>query len=157
MRSLGAVCASACLLISVSAAGHVAQPLKFHVSGIPDSVLRAHATARQAQDGTPTAAPTDETIRVAAAARKRAPASSAPKREATIPPDDRLAIQVELAWTGDYRGLINGETDEKTAAAVLVPEEPKIQGDRSSQHAGARVALCLRQSQAGSGRLDHGR
>jgi peptidoglycan hydrolase-like protein with peptidoglycan-binding domain len=137
MRSFGAVCLSAYLLIPLSAVGqsekipaaenavaeHVAQSLKFHVAGILESVLRAHATAPQAQDGTLTAgqaAPAGETIRMAAAAaRKRAPTSSAPKREASsIPPDDRLAIQVELAWTGDYRGLINGEVDEKTTAAV---------------------------------------
>jgi peptidoglycan hydrolase-like protein with peptidoglycan-binding domain len=135
MRSFGAVCLSACLLAPLSAAAqseklslteraveHAAQPRKFHRAGIPQSVLRAHATAPQAQDRMPTgeqAAPPKETIRVAAAAaRKRAGASAAVRRDASIPPDDRLAVQVELAWTGDYRGLISGEADEKTAAAV---------------------------------------
>src|SRR5438105_11889013 len=135
MRSVVAVCLGACLLTPLSAAGqsadvspagtvaeHPAQARKFHIAAIPKSVLRAHATAPQAQDRAPTAeraAPGEETIRVAAAAtRKRTPASSAPKREASIPPDDRLAVQIELAWTGDYRGLITGEADEKTAAAV---------------------------------------
>ncbi len=135
MRSFVAVCLSACLLTPLSAAGqsedispagtvaeHAAQPHKFHIAGIPKSVLRAHATRSQAQDPAPTAeraAPAEETIRVAAAAaHKRAPAASAPKREASIPPDDRLAAQVELSWTGDYRGLITGEADDKTAAAI---------------------------------------
>jgi peptidoglycan hydrolase-like protein with peptidoglycan-binding domain len=115
MRSFVAVCLSACLLTPLSAAGQSED-----IS--PAAVLRAHASAPQAQARAPTAgraAPPEETIRVAAtAARKRAPAPSAPKREASIPPDDRLAAQVELAWTGDYRGLITGEADDKTAAAV---------------------------------------
>jgi peptidoglycan hydrolase-like protein with peptidoglycan-binding domain len=115
MRSFVAVCLSACILAPLSAAGQSED-----IS--PAAVLRAHASAPQAQARAPTggrAAPPEETIRVAAAAaRKRAPAASAPKREASIPPDDRLAAQVELAWTGDYRGLITGEADDKTAAAV---------------------------------------
>ena len=135
MGSFGAVGLSACLLITLSAAGqsknispagtvaeHAAQPLKFHIAGIQKSDLGAHAAAPQARDSAPTAkraAPSEKTIRVAAAAaRKRAAVSPAPRREASIPPDDRLAVQVELAWTGDYRGLINGEADEKTAAAI---------------------------------------
>jgi peptidoglycan hydrolase-like protein with peptidoglycan-binding domain len=115
MRSFVAVCLSACLLTPLSAAGQSED-----ISSV--AVLRAHASAPQAQARAPTAgraAPPEETIRVAAtAARKRAPAASAPKREASIPPDDRLAAQVELAWTGDYRGLITGEADDKTTAAV---------------------------------------
>jgi hypothetical protein len=135
MRSFSAVCLSACLLAPLSAtsqsenispartvAQHADQPFKLHVAAIPESALHARATAPQAQDGIPTAepaAPAEKTIRVAAAAaRKRAPAPSPPEREASIPPDDRLAVQAELAWTGDYRGPIDGETDEKTSVAV---------------------------------------
>ena len=33
-------------------------------------------------------------------------------------PADRIAIQFDLAWTGDYNGLINGEANDKTTAAI---------------------------------------
>ena len=35
-----------------------------------------------------------------------------------MPLADRLAVQFDLAWTGDYNGLINGEVNEKTTAAI---------------------------------------
>jgi hypothetical protein len=35
-----------------------------------------------------------------------------------IPLADRLSIQNDLAWTGDYNGLINGEFNERSIAAV---------------------------------------
>jgi peptidoglycan hydrolase-like protein with peptidoglycan-binding domain len=127
MRSFGAVFLTACVLTAFPAldrnentatAGAPAQH-----AGIGRPILRSRAAAAGPQDRAPIAersAP-EGTIRVAAAAaRKRASAAPAPKREpsASIPPDDRLAVQLELAWTGDYRGLINGEPDEKTTAAV---------------------------------------
>jgi peptidoglycan hydrolase-like protein with peptidoglycan-binding domain len=59
------------------------------------------------------------TVRLAAAAaRKRAASSPAPTREAAAPVPDRLAAQLDLAWTGDYNGLINGEVNEKSTAAI---------------------------------------
>ena len=33
-------------------------------------------------------------------------------------PPSALAIQFDLAWTGDYNGLINGEVSDKTTAAI---------------------------------------
>src|SRR5690349_22197543 len=35
-----------------------------------------------------------------------------------IPLAERLAIQSDLVWTGDYNGLINGEFAERAIAAV---------------------------------------
>ena len=58
------------------------------------------------------------TQRTGAAARKRAPSSSVPAREGSAAVADRLAMQLDLAWTGDYTGLINGESNEKTTAAI---------------------------------------
>src|SRR5262249_30648377 len=60
------------------------------------------------------------TLRVAAAAaRKRTPAPTAPpSRDTSLSQADRLAIQFDLAWTGDYNGLINGEANDKTSAAI---------------------------------------
>jgi peptidoglycan hydrolase-like protein with peptidoglycan-binding domain len=44
---------------------------------------------------------------------------------------DRLATQLDLAWTGDYTGLINGEPNEKTAAAIKA-----FQKDRKFKESG---------------------
>ena len=54
----------------------------------------------------------------AAAARKRAATPPEPARDATMPLAERIAIQFDLAWTGDYNGLINGEVNDKTTAAI---------------------------------------
>jgi peptidoglycan hydrolase-like protein with peptidoglycan-binding domain len=35
-----------------------------------------------------------------------------------MPLADRIAIQFDLAWTGDYNGLINGEVSDRTTAAI---------------------------------------
>src|SRR5262245_48341222 len=51
----------------------------------------------------------------AAAAPKRA---VTPARDASIPLAERIAIQFDLAWTGDYNGLVNGEFNDKTTAAI---------------------------------------
>jgi peptidoglycan hydrolase-like protein with peptidoglycan-binding domain len=54
----------------------------------------------------------------AAAARKRATTSDAPAGDASLPLAERIAIQFDLAWTGDYNGLVNGEVNDKTTAAI---------------------------------------
>jgi hypothetical protein len=54
----------------------------------------------------------------AAAARKRAPTPPGPARDTTTPLADRLALQFDLAWSGDYNGLVNGEINDKTTAAI---------------------------------------
>ena len=81
----------------------------------------------------PGAAPTQAgqgTVRTAAA-RKRAPSLPVPTREASSALADRLAMQLDLAWTGDYAGLINGEPNEKTAAAIKA-----FQKDRKFKESG---------------------
>jgi hypothetical protein len=37
---------------------------------------------------------------------------------AAMPPAERMAIQSDLAWTGDYNGLIDGEFTDRSVAAV---------------------------------------
>jgi hypothetical protein len=54
----------------------------------------------------------------AAAAPKRAATPPAPARDVSIPLAERIAIQFDLAWTGDYNGLVNGEFNDKTTAAI---------------------------------------
>jgi S1-C subfamily serine protease len=76
-------------------------------------------TAAQPSDAAPPSAAADSTIRVAAAAaRKRAPTTPGPPRDTSIAAADRIAIQFDLAWTGDYNGLVNGEANDKTTAAI---------------------------------------
>jgi peptidoglycan hydrolase-like protein with peptidoglycan-binding domain len=58
-------------------------------------------------------------VRMAEAkAKKRAPAPPPSRESSSIPLAERIAIQFDLAWTGDYNGLINGEFTEKTTAAI---------------------------------------
>src|SRR3954468_19609442 len=54
----------------------------------------------------------------AAAVRKRAPTPPGPARDTATPLADRLALQFDLAWSGDYNGLVNGEINDKTTAAI---------------------------------------
>jgi peptidoglycan hydrolase-like protein with peptidoglycan-binding domain len=74
-----------------------------------------------------TAPPASRPARPAAAEPKR-PAAAEPKQNtpaapgrdlnAGLPLGDRLAIQLDLAWTGFYNGLITGELNDRTIAAV---------------------------------------
>ena len=71
---------------------------------------------------------------------------------------ERLAIQNDLVWTGDYNGPINGEFGERAIAAVKAFQ--KRNGGKETgvlQPAGARRAGRRRQAEAGRGRLAHGR
>ncbi len=54
------------------------------------------------------------------AAAKKKPAAAQAGREvyAAMPLAERLAIQFDLAWSGDYNGLITGEFDDRSIAAV---------------------------------------
>ena len=102
-----------------------AHTTKFRKSTARTTPLRARAAAKR----TPTAAPQQQqpadaagpagegTIRTAAA-KRRQPAPPPPRDNASMPLADRIAIQFDLAWTGDYNGLINGEFNDKTIAAI---------------------------------------
>jgi peptidoglycan hydrolase-like protein with peptidoglycan-binding domain len=54
----------------------------------------------------------------AAAARKPAPTTPAPDEQAALPLADRIALQYDLAWSGNYNGLVTGELNERTTAAI---------------------------------------
>jgi hypothetical protein len=51
-------------------------------------------------------------------AAKAPAAGPVPPGYATMPLAERVALQFDLAWSGDYNGLINGEINDKTVAAV---------------------------------------
>ena len=93
---------------------------KFRQPGTRPATMRARAAARRARTTVSAAGGTAEEGRgrMTVAARRRSAAGAAPPRESATSPADRLAIQLDLAWTGDYTGLINGEGHEKTTAAV---------------------------------------
>jgi peptidoglycan hydrolase-like protein with peptidoglycan-binding domain len=74
--------------------------------------------AAQSSEATPAKTGEDAVRLAAAAARKRATTSDAPARDASTPLAERIAIQFDLAWTGDYNGLVNGEVNDKTTAAI---------------------------------------
>jgi peptidoglycan hydrolase-like protein with peptidoglycan-binding domain len=84
---------------------------------------RLPATAVAPADAAPSATPEGATL-AASAARKRgpAPASGAPtpRRDgaSSAPSGERVAVQFDLAWAGEYNGLINGEANDKTTAAI---------------------------------------
>jgi len=98
---------------------------KFRKPGVRAATLRARSGPRTTPSAAPPADPAPAAA-VSAAARKRAPAPPAagapagPARDSASPTAaaQRLAIQFDLAWAGDYNGLINGELNDKTTAAI---------------------------------------
>jgi hypothetical protein len=87
-------------------------------------VAASFAVAEPAKQAAP--AKTEPAKKEAAKSRKAAPAKAEKKAAidaiaasyVAIPLAERLAIQNDLAWTGDYNGLINGEFTERSIAAV---------------------------------------
>src|SRR3954463_14839985 len=100
-------------------------------AGAQSDISPTGATAKPAaQTGNDAATGSEGATRLAAAAaRKRAPTPAGPARGTPTPPPgpargtatllaDRLALQFDLAWSGDYNGLVNGEINDKTTAAI---------------------------------------
>lgn len=79
-------------------------------------LLATLPAAAQAPDPAP-AVGGDAAFRLAAA-RKGAPKPAAATSDSSMPLAERIGIQFDLAWTGDYNGLINGEVNDKTTAAI---------------------------------------
>src|SRR5262249_40868018 len=98
---------------------------KFRKPGVRAATLRTRSGPRATPSAAPPADPAPAAA-VSAAARKRPPAPPAarapagPARDSASPKAaaERLAIQFDLAWAGDYSGLINGELNDKTTAAI---------------------------------------
>lgn len=97
-----------------------AQVRKFRIPGIRPAILRARAATRRSGVATPAASSGKAeggTLRSTAIRRRVAPPPPA-DRDGAMTPADRLATQLDLAWTGDYTGLVTGEASEKATAAV---------------------------------------
>ena len=70
---------------------------------------------------------------------------------------ERASIQFDLAWIGAYNGLITGEANDKTTAAIKAfQKDHRAQGNRHARPARARAARRPVEGKAGSGRLAHG-
>jgi peptidoglycan hydrolase-like protein with peptidoglycan-binding domain len=81
-----------------------AQMHQFRKSAARPAVLRARTAARRA---------------AIAAQHSRKRASTLPRETSSaIALADHIVIQFDLAWVGEYNGLINGEFDDKTIAAI---------------------------------------
>jgi peptidoglycan hydrolase-like protein with peptidoglycan-binding domain len=132
MRAVGAVLVLLLTALPASAQSDIAQagttakpPVqagKFRKPAVRPRALGARPATQRAQPlAQSTEGATDgeaATRLAAAAARKRAPAPSGPARDAVATLADRMAIQLDLAWSGDYNGLVNGEINDKTTAAI---------------------------------------
>jgi len=85
------------------------------------AVARARAAARRAQlaaQRDDAGAGTTDGGRFAATAGRRRSPSPAPRDNSGITLADRIAIQFDLAWVGEYTGLINGDFNDRTVAAI---------------------------------------
>jgi hypothetical protein len=88
-------------------------------AGAQGDIWQTGATAKPAgQIGHDAATGSQGTTRVAAAAARKPAPLPGPARDTATPLADRLALQFDLAWSGDYNGLINGEINDKTMAAI---------------------------------------
>ena len=101
-----------------------AQTHKFRKSTARTKTVRARIAARRAviaaQHADAAAAPVEGGARTPAfAIRRRAPGQRTPRDTSSPAAEaDLIAVQFDLAWTGDYNGLINGEGSERTLAAI---------------------------------------
>jgi len=119
---------------------------------------RRAVVARRAQSGADSlSAGTDSALR-AAAARRRAPAPVTPPGETSLSLADRMTVQFDLAWTGDYNGLITGEFTDRTTAAVQTFQRNrkfKETGVLNTQERAVLAALAkAKQAQVGWGMVD---
>ena len=75
-----------------------------------------------------------------------------------IPLAERLAIQTDLVWTGDYNGAVNGEFGERAIAAVKAFQKRNGGKETGMLNQPERAALAAAaQAEAGRGRLAHRR
>jgi len=79
------------------------------------------AATQQAPDAT-SAAAGEGPVRMAAAASKKrvrtTPLRALPQNASAMPLPERIAIEFDLAWTGDYNSLTGGEANDKLIAAI---------------------------------------
>ena len=124
----------------------------------PCATVPPHS-ARNRRPASASAAAGEGAIRLAAAAtRKRAPTPPAPARDTGMPAGRphrhpvRSRLDRRLQRPGQRR--VQRQDHRRDQG---VPAQSQVQGNRRAQHAGARPARRRGESQAGAGRLEHGR
>lgn len=83
-----------------------------------------------------------KTIPVKPDAAKPAPTGSPRDTIAALPLADRIALQSDLVWTGDYNGLVEGEISERTIAAIRAFQKRRNTRETGLLDAPERVALA---------------
>jgi hypothetical protein len=119
MRVIGAVLSSL-LVVSLAAAEPARQ------ADSKDKAKAAAAKPAAPKAGEPKARPKAET-KGDKKGETKAAGKPNPLAESyvAIPPPERMAIQSDLVWTGDYNGTINGEFGERAIAAVKAFQKRK--------------------------------
>lgn len=75
-------------------------------------------------------------------AAKPAATSGSPRDTvAALPLADRMALQSDLVWTGDYNGLVEGEISERTIAAIRAFQKRRNTRETGLLDAPERTAL----------------
>jgi hypothetical protein len=134
MRLLGAVLTS---LVAVSVAAAQTEPKRVKTERIPvEGAAAANSDAKPAAKGEPKGKPAKgKQSKPAATATKTEKAEKNDKSEKiskevadsynAIPLAERVAIQSDLIWTGDYNGVLSGEFGERSVAAVKAFQKRK--------------------------------
>ena len=90
-------------------------------------------------------------------AKKKLPPAP-PRDHSSIPLADRIAIQFDLAWTGDYSGLIDGDFTDKTIAAIKAFQRNRKFKETGALNPQERAALAAaanaKQTQVGWSMVD---
>jgi peptidoglycan hydrolase-like protein with peptidoglycan-binding domain len=91
-------------------------------------------------------------------AKARKPAPPIPTRDSGLPLAERMAIQFDLAWTGDYNGLVTGEFNERITAAIKTFQRDRKFKETGVLDAQQRAALAdaarAKQAQVGWSMVD---
>jgi peptidoglycan hydrolase-like protein with peptidoglycan-binding domain len=96
-----------------------------------------------AQSAAPGAPKPIKTIPIKPDAPKPATPAGAPRDTiAALPLSDRMALQSDLVWTGDYNGLVEGEISERTIAAIKAFQKRRNTRETGLLDTPARAALA---------------
>jgi peptidoglycan hydrolase-like protein with peptidoglycan-binding domain len=133
-----------------------AQATKFRRPGMKKAPLRDRAAARRSSQ--PEARSVEQGSSRATAATTRKLPLPPRARDSLTTAGDRLALQSDLAWTGDYVGLVNGEFNEKTAAAIRAFQRNRKFRETGTLNVQERALLAAsakgKQAQAGWSLID---
>jgi peptidoglycan hydrolase-like protein with peptidoglycan-binding domain len=87
-------------------------------AGAPKATTAAPKTKAAAQKGKPAAQKKQKSKKAAAKPANPPPHLGAREFYEALPAADRVAVQSDLAWVGAYNGLIDGDFNERSIAAV---------------------------------------